>query len=139
MALKTTLNVQGMFPDLNLEPDSRKIGLLVAYQYRRGRARNRAVNHAVGGRYDPAYLSGPNRALLNFYDYLLTVEQAEALGAQLYEALQEKILRAEAIGKDLTEDRTLDTEQKADLYVELEEIERDIKRITELMERLGND
>ncbi len=135
-----TLNIRDL-PNLAQfarEPDTTFFAYLMAYRYRRGRARNEATKFGVGTLAEPPYLSGPDRDLYERYQTLINLMELDRKSSKLYEALIDKRLQAELLIKNLREPERLDYDQRRKLLLELNELEDDIQRLAGLLEDLDN-
>lgn len=132
-------NVQRM---LSLEPfvsdhNLKFISYLLAYRYRRGRARNAATRYGAGTLADPSYISAADRDLYERYHNLIKTMEREEKSTELYTELTDKRLQAELVIENLREPERLDYDQRRNLLLELNGLEDDITRITGLLEDLN--
>jgi len=114
------------------------ISYLMAYRYRRGRARNAAMQYGVGATYDPSYLSGADRDLFERYNHLMKLMELDAKSSAIYAALVDKKLQAELIIDNLREPENLDYDQRRELLLELTQLEDEIENLTGQLEDLDN-
>lgn len=127
----------------NLEPfisgeiDNKTIAMIVAHQYRRGRARNAMISHGTSAPVKAPYLSGANRELVRYYDHRIALEEADRTSEEIYELLQERQIDATLIINRMREETDLDIDKKAELLERLFNLEEEIKRLTDLLERLS--
>jgi len=132
------LNIQE-YP--NLEPlvkqqNEKFIAYLLAYRFRRGRARNIATQYGAGTLADPSYISGADRDLYANYQHILKMAELNETSGRLYETLLDKKLQAELLIENLREPEHLDHDQRRKLLLELTVLEDDIERMTGLLEDL---
>lgn len=127
----------------NLEPfvseqNTKFVSYLLAYKYRRGRARNAAFQYGVGTLADPSYISGADRDLLVRYNNLVKLAELEQTSSELYEMLIDKKIQAELIVENLRDMKSLDYDQRRDQLIELTKLEDEIGKLTGLLEDLDN-
>ena len=132
------LNVQDdpRVPDVVRGHRAKFVGLLLAGQYRRSLARNRAVKYGTGLAANPGHLLGANTDLLFYYDLLIEAAETAEAADNLYEILFDKRLQAESLIEALRGGDITDIDVKAEMFEQLQDLETDIERLAGLMEDL---
>lgn len=117
------------------EHNAHLAGMIIAFQYRRGRARNAAAMFGTGSQVEPPLLSGPDADLLVYHEDLTRQEELDDIAGGIYETLQEKRLRAESI-IDIMQTAEMPVAERAEYLTELQALEEDIKEQARLLEEL---
>lgn len=118
------------------EHNTKYVGLLMAHQIRRGRARNAAVNYYQGNDWSPSLLNGANSDLTHYYEFLKLRMEADKISEDLFELIEYKKIEAETI-KDRIENDDVLVEDKRELLREWEDKIEEIINLTEILEDLS--
>lgn len=124
-------------PFLQGEVDIHTAALIIAHQYRRGRARNSMTNYGTSSPVKAPYLSGANRDLVQYYEHRIALEEADRTSEEIYELLQDRQIDAILIINRMREEPDLELEEKAELLESLFALEKDIEKLTGLLEQLS--
>ena len=124
---------------LSHEMRTKFVALVLAHQYRRGRARNAAVQFGTGRSISPPFLSGSMQDMAIYYQHLLNQADLEDAATNIYEMVLQKKHRAESIKYRLESERDqLSREEARELLEEMNNVASDIESLTILMEEFGD-
>jgi len=124
-------------PFLSRPVDTPFLSLLIAHQFRRGRARNTVTSYGTATPISAPYISGANRDLLYFYENRLALDEAEKTADEIFLYIQERKIDATLIVNELRENPDLSTDEKATRLERLMEIEVEIEKLAALLEKLS--
>ena len=118
-----------------MRPTRNQVALVLAHQYRRGRARNATAERGLGQKFGVPMLSGPNADLFVFYEMLEQQERVDAASENLLEMLELRREEYEILRSDL--DHATDLDEKRVLLAEMMDKADEMEELTGLMEKLS--